>query len=88
MFEVLEKVLFCQKISNKIADSKCPPLSQFAMWVEPSLKRLLLARRQINLRLPGLHFLSDLNCQSSCICVPFVKTPLFSLLPVAVSFHC
>ena len=33
-----------------------------------------------------LHFPSDLNCQSSSIFTVFVKTPLFSLLPVVVSF--
>ena len=78
---------FCQKTSNKIAESKWPLLSQFIMSVETS-HRVFSSWQEGK---PTsvflcLHFLSDLNCQSSNIFVPFVKTPLFFLFPVAVSF--
>lgn len=80
-------MLFCQKIANKITKSKWPLLSLFVKLVEtsPSMFASWQGGQPTSVFL-CLHFLSDLNGQPSPIFVPFVKTPLFFLLPVAVSF--
>lgn len=80
-------MLFGQKIANKIVESKWPPLRLFINSLETS--HGVFASWQGGWPASVflcLHFLSDLNGQPSSIFVPFVKTPLFSLLPVAVSF--
>jgi hypothetical protein len=85
-FTVLEKVPFCKKYSTKLLNlSGHHPTSPPCSW-KPPTECLLLGKQQMDTSLCLNFFFPDLNCLSYSNFVQFVKTPLFSLCPVAVSF--